>query len=54
MEMLLGKTPEMVRKEIWVHLMADNLLRTLMWEAAQQSQVSPLRVSLPLMSPASQ
>ena len=46
MEMLLGKTPEMVRKEIWVHLMAYNLLRTLMWEAAQQSQVSPLRVSL--------
>lgn len=29
MEMLRGKTPAMVRKEIYVHLMAYNLLRTL-------------------------
>ena len=33
MEMLASKTPEMVRKEIWVHMMAYNLLRALMWEA---------------------
>ena len=46
MEMLLGKTPKMVRKEIWVHLMAYNLLRTLMWKAAGQFKVSPLRISL--------
>lgn len=36
MEMLRGKTPEMVRKEIYVHLMAYNLLRALMWEAAKK------------------
>lgn len=46
MEMLRGKTPEMVRKEIYVHLMAYNLLRTLMWEAGKRAGVSPLRVSL--------
>lgn len=46
MEMLRGKTPEMVRKEIYVHLMAYNLLRVLMWEAAKNAAVSPLRVSL--------
>jgi hypothetical protein len=46
MEMLRGKTPEMVRKEIFVHLMAYNLLRTLMWESAHKVGVSPLRVSL--------
>ena len=36
MEMLRGKTPEMVRKEIYAHLMAYNLLRALMWEAARE------------------
>lgn len=46
MEMLRGKTPEMVRKEIYVHLIAYNLLRVLMWEAAKNAGVSPLRVSL--------
>lgn len=46
MDMLRGKTPQIVRKEIYVHLMAYNLLRTLMWEAAKQTGVSPLRVSL--------
>ena len=33
MEMIEAKTPEMVRKQIWVHMMAYNLLRTLMWQA---------------------
>jgi hypothetical protein len=30
MDVLRGKTPEMVRKEIWAHLLAYNLLRTVM------------------------
>lgn len=34
MEMLTAKTPEMVRKEIWTHLLAYNLLRCLMEQAA--------------------
>ena len=33
MEMIEAKTPEMVRQQIWVHMMAYNLLRTLMWQA---------------------
>ena len=46
MEMIAAKTPQMVLKSIWVHLIAYNLLRTLMWKAAQQAGVSALRLSL--------
>ena len=46
MEMLRSKSPEMVRKEIYMHLLAYNLLRTLMWQAALKAGVEPLRVSL--------
>ncbi|NEQ18597.1 MAG: IS4 family transposase [Microcoleus sp. SIO2G3] len=46
MEMLRGKTPSLVRKEIYAHLIAYNLLRTLMWQAANRAEVSTLRVSL--------
>lgn len=46
MEVLSGKTPEMVRKEIYVHLMAYNLLRSLLQQAAQTQAVSALRLSL--------
>lgn len=46
MEQLRGKTPSMVRKEIYVHLMAYNLLRTLMWSAGIIENVPPLRLSL--------
>jgi hypothetical protein len=46
MELLRGKTPEMVRKEIYVHLMAYNLLRTVMWQAGKQAGVCPMRISL--------
>lgn len=46
LEMIAAKTPEMVQKEICIHLLAYNLLRTLMWQAAQAAQVPPLRISL--------
>lgn len=46
MEMIGAKTPEMVHKEIWIHLLAYNLLRTLMWQSAQQTEALPLRISL--------
>ncbi len=46
MEMIAAKTPEMVQKEIYMHLLAYNLLRTLMWQSLQSTQVSPLRLSL--------
>ncbi len=46
MDILRGQTPEMVRKEIYVHLLAYNLLRTVMWSAGTQMEVNPLRLSL--------
>ena len=35
-----------MRKEIYVYLLAYNLLRTLMWEAGTTYGVPPLRLSL--------
>jgi len=46
MEMLQTQSPEMVRKEIYVHLMAYNLLRYLMWQSAEQKGNDPLRLSV--------
>lgn len=46
MEMVFAKTPDLVRKELWVHLLAYNLLRTLMWQAAHLARVSSVRISL--------
>ena len=46
MEMLTAKTPEMVRKDLWAHLLAYNLLRTVMLQTAQSSDQVPSRLSL--------
>ena len=46
MDILRGKTPAMVRKEIYAYLLAYNLLRTLMWEAGTTYKVDPLRLSV--------
>lgn len=46
MEMLTAKTPEMVRKEIWTHLLSYTLLRSLMWSAAATSEHTPFQLSL--------
>ena len=45
MEMLRTKTPEMVRKEVAIHLLAYNLIRGIMAEAARVEEVSPRRLS---------
>ena len=45
MGILRGKTPEMVRKEIWAHFLAYNLIRTVMAQAAQQHHVEPRQIS---------
>jgi hypothetical protein len=45
MDVLRCKTPEMVRKEIWAHLLAYNLLRTVMAVAAAESGTEPRTVS---------
>jgi hypothetical protein len=36
MEILHGKSEDIVRKEIYMHLLAYNLIRALMWQAAQE------------------
>src|SRR5262249_24646774 len=45
MDILRCKTPEMVHKEIWAHLLAYNLLRTVMAVAAAASDVEPRAIS---------
>ena len=45
MDILRCKTPAMVRKEIWAHLLAYNLLRTVMAAAAGENNVEPARRS---------
>jgi len=45
MEHLRCKMPTMVRKEIWAHLLAYNLIRTMMWHAAQTGPVRARRLS---------
>ncbi len=46
MEILRGKTPQMVRKEVYAHILAYNLIRSLMWNAATSYKLPPLRLSL--------
>jgi hypothetical protein len=46
MEMIFAKTPEMVIKDLWMHMLAYNLLRLVMRKSALQSGLEPLRVSL--------
>jgi hypothetical protein len=45
MDILRCKTPEMVEKEIWVYLLAYNLLRTVMAVAASANGVEPREIS---------
>lgn len=45
MDVLRCKTPELVRKEIWTHLLAYNLIRTVMAQAAARHGVEPRSVS---------
>jgi hypothetical protein len=45
MDILRCKTPEMVEKEIWAHLLAYNLLRTVMAVAASENDVEPRSIS---------
>lgn len=45
MDHLRCKTPEMVEKEIWTHLLAYNLIRQTMAEAARAEDVLPREIS---------
>ncbi|QDS99457.1 IS4 family transposase [Adhaeretor mobilis] len=39
------KTPELVRKEIWTHVLAYNLIRTVMAQAASEHDIQPRTIS---------
>jgi hypothetical protein len=45
MEILRCRTPDMVRKEIWMHLLAYNLIRTLLADAARTVDLEPRELS---------
>jgi hypothetical protein len=45
MDVLRCKSPAMVRKEIWMHLLAYNLIRKLMAQAATVAGISPRDIS---------
>jgi Transposase DDE domain len=45
MDVLRGKTPALVQKEVWAHLLAYNLLRGLMAEAAAAAGLLPFQLS---------
>ena len=46
MDILSCQTPEMVRKEIYVYLLAYNLLRSIMYDAGDTFDHKPIRLSL--------
>jgi hypothetical protein len=45
MDVLRCKTPELVRKEIWTHVLAYNLMRTIMAQAASKQGLEPRSIS---------
>lgn len=45
MDVLRGKTPEMLRREIWTHLLAYNLVRQVIAQSAREREVSPRGIS---------
>jgi hypothetical protein len=45
MDILRGKSPELVHKEIWTHVLAYNLIRTIMAQAAIKHDLDPRSIS---------
>jgi hypothetical protein len=45
MDILRCKTPELVRKEIWTHILAYNLIRTIIAKAASNHDLKPRSIS---------
>jgi len=45
MDILRCRTPELVRKEIWTHVIAYNLIRTIIAQAAAKHGVEPRTIS---------
>ena len=45
MSIMRSKTPAMVRKELWAHFLAYNLIRTVMAQTAAQHKLEPRQIS---------
>ena len=45
MDILRCKTPELVRKEVWTHILAYNLIRTIIAQAATKHDIEPRTIS---------
>jgi hypothetical protein len=45
MDILRCKAPDLVRKEIWTHILAYNLIRTVMAQAASKLDIDPRSIS---------
>jgi hypothetical protein len=45
MRELRCKTPELVRKEVWMHILGYNLIRTVMAQAAAEHDLAPRSIS---------
>ena len=45
MDVLRCKTPDLVRKEVWAHVLAYNLIRAVMAQAATRSDIEPRSIS---------
>lgn len=45
MDVLRCKTPELVRKELWTHILAYNLIRTILAQAATKHGIEPRSIS---------
>ena len=45
MDVLRCKTPELVRKEIWTHILAYNLIRTIIAQSAMKHGIAPRSIS---------
>jgi hypothetical protein len=45
MDVLRCKTPELVRKELWTHILAYNLIRTILTQAAHKHDLEPRSIS---------
>lgn len=46
LDVLRCKTPEMIRKELWAHMLAYNLLRGVMVESAKRNAATPRQISV--------
>jgi len=45
MDVLRGKSPSMIRKEIWMHMITYNYIRTIMFDGALLHNVDPRQIS---------